>query len=124
MVRTGIDFGKYQFKINTKKELKKDLKDIIQNEKDPRIKKIIKKINSSEDDYEMIELCSQLSILDPENYFVDTIKAHAYSNVQQNEKAEKLFKDSIRRCGTAHYFPSYHYALFLSDNKKRRWLNL
>ena len=105
---------------NAIKEVKEVVTDLIKNEEDPRIKEILGKIDSSKDSYDRIELCSQINILDPKNFLVDTAKAIEYSNLNENEKAEESFKTAIKKSDRNHYFPSYHYGLFLCNQKTRR----
>ncbi len=105
---------------NAIKEVKEVVTDLIKKEEDPRIKEILGKIDSSKDSYDRIELCSQINILDPKNFLVDTVKAIEYSNLNENEKAEESFKTAIKKSDRNHYFPSYHYGLFLCNQKTRR----
>jgi tetratricopeptide (TPR) repeat protein len=105
---------------NAIKEIKEVVTDLMKNEEDPRIKEIYKKMDSSQDSYERIELCSQINILEPKNFLVDTVKATEYSNLNENEKAEESFKTAIKKSDRNHYFPSYHYGLFLCSQKTRR----
>tara|TARA_B110000467_G_scaffold131113_1_gene125699 strand:- start:42 stop:1529 length:1488 start_codon:yes stop_codon:yes gene_type:complete len=86
------------FKASIDKESKEKLKKI-QNE-DTRINEIIKKMESSIDSIQIIEYCVEWKTLDPESPVPDIVKADAYRTSKQNEKAQELFKNVIKKYPT------------------------
>ena len=111
MVRTNTYFGKYRYKINTTRHniseknhtMGKGIneysstKNEIQDEKDPRIKPLLEKINSSNDHYEIISLSSELIGINPENFYGYLHKAISYHILKQEQKAEQSFKEAIKK---------------------------
>ena len=78
-------------------ELEDQIKKEIQNERDPRIKQLLEKIESSRDHYEIIALSSELIGIDPENFMGHLRKAVSYHRLKQDQKAEQSFKESNKK---------------------------
>ena len=72
------DFKKFQKINDNESEIK--LRDNIENEKDPRIIELFKKIIGGDEPHKIIEWCAQISILDPRESTVDQIRAVEYQN--------------------------------------------
>ena len=122
MVRTNTNFGKYRYKINTTRhdiseknhtmgkvmDEYSSTKNEIKNEKDPRIKPLLEKINSSKDHYEIIALSSELIGINPKHYYGYLRKAISYHRLKQEEKSEQSFKEAIKK---------------VSDPRDKRFLN-
>ena len=122
MVRTNTYFGKYRYKIHTSRHNVSEIDDKIgkviykysnteneiQNEKDPRIKQLLEKINSSKDQYEIIALSSELIGIRPKNFYGYLHKAISYHKLKQNEKSEQSFKEAIKKANnSAEVYLSY-----------------
>ena len=90
----------------------------IANEKNSEIKKVWKKMSSTKDHYEIIELCSQISLLSPKNILADIKKAQTYAKLKQNDKAEQIFKNIIKKTNASSDIPYFFYGIFLEDIKK------
>jgi tetratricopeptide (TPR) repeat protein len=84
------------FKASIDKESKENLKEL-SNAKDPRIKDLIEKVSLTTDYDEIIKLCAQIEILDPESKLIaEIIEADTYGLFNKNKKADKLFKKIIK----------------------------
>ena len=81
-------------------EIEDQIKKEIQNERDPRIKSLLEKIDSSRDHYEIIALSSELIGVDPENFMGHLRKAVSYHRLKQDQKAEQSFKEAIKKVTT------------------------
>ena len=67
----------------------------IDNQENPRVKELLKEINSTEDNYEIIQLCARIHELDPNNFKIFVDQAIAFQNLKQYEKANESFQIAI-----------------------------
>ena len=99
-------------------EFKKTKEENIENEKDPKIKIILEKIQLTEDAFEIIELCSQIELLDPKYFRADLDKAEAYVKLEHVENAEKYFKNAIKKSDGKSDIALSYYGYFLETHDR------
>jgi tetratricopeptide (TPR) repeat protein len=80
---------------NLHKLMDKESQKNIDNQENPRVKELLKEINSTEDNYEIIQLCARVHELDPDNFKIFVDQAIAFQNLKQYEKANESFQIAI-----------------------------
>ena len=67
----------------------------IDNEKNPRVKELLKEIKLSKDNYEIIQLCARVHELDPDNFKIFADEGRAFYYLNQFERAERSYLAGI-----------------------------
>jgi tetratricopeptide (TPR) repeat protein len=80
---------------NLHKLMDKESQKNIDSQENPRVKELLKEINSTEDNYEIIQLCARVHELDPDNFKIFVDQAIAFQNLKQYEKANESFQIAI-----------------------------
>ena len=80
---------------NLHKLMDKESQKNIGSQENPRVKELLKEINSTEDNYEIIQLCARIHELDPNNFKIFVDQAIAFQNLKQYEKANESFQIAI-----------------------------
>lgn len=112
------DFTKFNKILEDKNN--EELKKLVKNENNSRLKELMNKLDSCEDDFDRIELCAQINMLDSKNFIVDLVKANAFVSLGNKEKAEKAFVTAIKKSDERQFAPLTSYGLFLSNQEERR----
>jgi len=80
---------------NLHKLMDKESQKNIDGQNNPRVKELLKEINSTKDNYEIIQLCARVHELEPDNFKIFVDQAIAFQNLKQFEKANESFQIAI-----------------------------
>ncbi|ARS64865.1 photosystem I assembly protein Ycf3 [Candidatus Nitrosomarinus catalina] len=110
------DFTDLQKSIDN--ESKEELKKALENEKDSQIKEFFEKIESSDEPHKIIEWCSQIIFIDPQQFIAHIQRAKAYHELKLNDQAERCFKDGIKNAESKSIKPIHEFIRFLIHEKR------
>lgn len=87
----------------------------IDYENNPRIKKLLEEIKSTNDEYEIIQLCARIHEHDPDNVMAFIHQGEQFSYLGEFVKAENSFEKAVQKANGTSTFVYEMFAIFLNS---------
>jgi len=91
----------------------KELQKKIDVENNPRVKELLEKINSSSNDYEIIQLCARVNEHDPDNFMAFVQEADTFFHLGEFDMADESYQKAIQKTKGTSAIVCGMYAFFL-----------
>jgi len=93
--------------------IKKEEQKNIDNENNPRIKELLEEIKSTNDEYEIIQLCARIHEHDPDNVMAFIHQGEQFTYFGELEKAQDSFEKAVQKANGTSAFVYVMFAIFL-----------
>ena len=98
--------------------IKKESQKNIDYESNPRIKELLEEIKSTNDEYEIIQLCGRIHEHDPDNVMAFIHQGEQFTYFGELEKAQDSFEKAVQKANGTSAFVYEMFAIFVFIPRK------